>query len=149
MHWTGYISHPYLHTVHSTSAQLLTIYVLILKLEIGRLNSANILKIIQLNISVFIYHWNHSTKISSVLPNAKENYTTSNMTSVLTPIIHMKTVDKIKLDSVPEGFYIFDELIFDGTFKDRPTSSWKVFWASESFQSGDITVSIRSLLLNL
>jgi hypothetical protein len=48
------------------------------------------------------------------------------MTSVLTPKIHMKNEDKITLDSVPDGFYIFDELIFDGTFKDRPTSSWKV-----------------------
>lgn len=36
-------------------------------------------------------------------------------------------MDKIKLDSASEWFYIFDELISNGAFMDRPTSSWKVF----------------------
>lgn len=109
MHWTGYISHPYLHTVHSTSTQLLTIYSLILKLEIGRLNSANILKNNSIDhFCLSLASFNKKFKCPS---NARENYTTSNITSVLTRKIYIKTADKIKLDSVPEGFYIFD-----GTF---------------------------------
>lgn len=45
--------------------------------------------------------------------------------------------------------YYTNELNFYGLFNDRPVSSWKVFWASEPSQSGDITVSIKSLLLYL
>lgn len=54
---------------------------------------------------------------------------------------------EVKFDSGPKLLYWW--INFYGLFNDRPVSSSKVIWASEPYQSGDITVSIKSLLLYL